>query len=237
MSSNLPKTHGEKIRQWYLDNPDRHPWRKHSKFKSVPCEKVKEFLKTLNIRFIAEYQPNVGGRNFSIDIAMPDKLIAIEINGNQHYEKEGRLKPYYQIRQELLEKEGWTVYQVHYSCCFNLEKWRTFFTEIESSQTKVDFDYFHYTPIKKSERKKYCKCGKEICRYRSIHCRSCAATFSSKRKVERPTKEKLIELIKSTPMIKLGIQFGVSDMAVRKWCKRYGIDYKSISPFSHLVLR
>jgi 5-methylcytosine-specific restriction endonuclease McrA len=41
------------------------------------------------------------------------------------------------------------------------------------------------------------------------------------RKVERPTKEKLDELIKKYPMTKIGKMHGVSDTAVRKWIKYY----------------
>ena len=43
------------------------------------------------------------------------------------------------------------------------------------------------------------------------------------RKVVRPTKEELEVLIKETSWTELGRRFGVSDNAVRKWAKRYGI--------------
>lgn len=33
--------------------------------------------------------------------------------------------------------------------------------------------------------------------------------------------------IRMLPMIKVGKKYGVSDNAVRKWCKRYGLPYKS----------
>lgn len=39
------------------------------------------------------------------------------------------------------------------------------------------------------------------------------------RKVERPTKEKLEELITKYPMTKIGKMYGVSDNAIRKWLK------------------
>lgn len=45
----------------------------------------------------------------------------------------------------------------------------------------------------------------------------------SKRKVDRPSKEELQHLIKTCPMTKIGKMFGVSDNAVRKWARRYGI--------------
>lgn len=42
-----------------------------------------------------------------------------------------------------------------------------------------------------------------------------------KRKVVRPTKEDLQKMINEMPMTHIGIKFGVSDNAIRKWAKRY----------------
>lgn len=47
------------------------------------------------------------------------------------------------------------------------------------------------------------------------------------RKVERPSKEKLEELIINNPMTTIGKMYGVSDNAIRKWAKSYGINLKS----------
>lgn len=44
------------------------------------------------------------------------------------------------------------------------------------------------------------------------------------RKVERPSKEELHQLVWSQPTIHIAKYFGVSDQAVAKWCKAYGID-------------
>lgn len=54
-----------------------------------------------------------------------------------------------------------------------------------------------------------------------------------KRRVERPSKDELILLIQTKPMIQLAKRFGLTDNSIRKWCILYGIDWKSISPFSH----
>jgi uncharacterized OB-fold protein len=45
----------------------------------------------------------------------------------------------------------------------------------------------------------------------------------SSRKVRWPSKKRLLELTKTLPMTKIGKMFGVSDNAVRKWCKYYKI--------------
>ena len=70
-----------KLREYYKKNPDKHPWRNNEKFKSVPCEKLKDWLRSKNINFVEEFQPQIKNRNFSIDIAFPDKLVGLEING------------------------------------------------------------------------------------------------------------------------------------------------------------
>jgi len=93
------------------------------KFISPPCEKAKEFLRSKNIQFVEEYQPLLHkDRFYSIDIAFPERKIGIEINGNQHYERDGTLTSYYQTRHNLIEAEGWTLYELPFQICYDLEK-------------------------------------------------------------------------------------------------------------------
>jgi len=49
----------------------------------------------------------------------------------------------------------------------------------------------------------------------------CAA--KDKRKVDRPSKEQLIQEIESFSWVALGKKYGVSDNAVKKWAKSYGL--------------
>lgn len=49
----------------------------------------------------------------------------------------------------------------------------------------------------------------------------CKGVFS--RKTNRPKKEELINLIEEYTWTKIGLMYGVSDNAVRKWAKNYGI--------------
>ena len=60
-----------------------------------------------NIPYIPEYNEHgVKDRNFSIDIALPDKMVAIEINGNQHYNRDGMKK------KELIICQVFTMWNV-----------------------------------------------------------------------------------------------------------------------------
>lgn len=46
----------------------------------------------------------------------------------------------------------------------------------------------------------------------------------NKRGIAKPTKEVLEQEVKEVPMTKLGEKYGVSDTAVKKWCKGYDIE-------------
>lgn len=109
--------------RWLRENPDKHPWRSKDKFVSVPCEHLKRRLREEGLTFEEEFMP-FEDRFFSLDIAFPEKKVAVEVNGNQHYEvvpnstRPGRLKRYYRNRHRLLVEGGWTVLEVHYPKAF-----------------------------------------------------------------------------------------------------------------------
>lgn len=46
------------------------------------------------------------------------------------------------------------------------------------------------------------------------------------RKVDRPTREELKQLIRTSSFTEIGRQYDVTDNSVRKWCKAYGLPYK-----------
>lgn len=85
---------------------------------------------------------------------------------------------------------------------------------------------------KEKKEKRYCKnCGKELSGDgNSEFCVKCA--HFEQRKTEWPSKEELERLLKNGSFLSVGKMFGVSDNAVRKWCKYYGLptsakDYKN----------
>lgn len=110
----------EKRKQWLLDHKDQHVWRRDSKFLSIPCENLKQYLRDKGINFVEEYEP-FDDINYCVDIAWPDEKIAIEVNGNQHYNRDGSLSKYYQKRHNLFVSRGWKLFEIHYSKCFNID--------------------------------------------------------------------------------------------------------------------
>ena len=82
--------------------------------------------------------------------------------------------------------------------------------------------------IKKKEKvqKKNCccDCGKII----THGAKRCPACYQkSQRIVDRPNREELKLLIRSTSFTTIGKKFNVSDNTIRKWCKFYGLPFKA----------
>lgn len=72
-----------------------------------------------------------------------------------------------------------------------------------------------------------CECG-NIKYYKSKKCKHCHNKLPKChcRKVIRPSKEELLQLIKTTPFTQIGKYYNVSDNAVRKWCKYYELPFR-----------
>jgi len=142
-------------RSKYLkENPDKHPWKKNSKFKSVPCEEFKKLLNENKILFIEEYQPS-DDRFYSIDIAFPNKKIGIEINGNQHYNKDGTLKEYYLNRNKYLNEIGWKIIDIHYSLIYNSTLVNDFISTIQNnSLSPIEFQQYSEKYFNRKKEKK-----------------------------------------------------------------------------------
>lgn len=75
----------------------------------------------------------------------------------------------------------------------------------------------------KSE-KRCSNCGLPISK-KAILCEKCS--HISSRKVERPSREELKDLIYTTSFVKIGEKFHVSDNTIRKWCKYYNLPFQT----------
>jgi len=104
-------------------------------------------------------------------------------------------------------------------------------------KTQANHARYHKTNIKiKTEDgsyisprlKKVCKkCNSKFIKHKKQKFCSPECSAVASRKVERPTKKELINLLKENNFLKVGKQFNVSDNAIRKWCKAYGLSTKS----------
>lgn len=211
-----------KRKQFLKENPESHPWRSKDKFQSKPCNHLKKKLRLKGIDFVEEYIP-LEDRAFSIDIAFPDKMIGIEINGNQHYERTGELKPYYQERHDLIQAAGWKLYEIHYSLAWDEELFEEILNKIKDHKYKIEFDYMGFVKNKLEKKVNRCvDCDAEILKS-STRCKPCSEKVKKRVKKKKPSKEKLIELYNTTPMTKIAKIYKVSDTLVKKWLKIYEI--------------
>jgi very-short-patch-repair endonuclease len=206
-----------KMSEYLKKNPDKCVWKRSDKLKSVPCENLKKKLKDNNINFVEEFKP-INNRFFSIDIAFPDKKIGIEVNGTQHYDKNGGLKEYYQKRKEEIEKLGWKLFDIHYSKVYKECFVKDLIYRLKEEYDLKDIDYSFYIKepkkkIKIKSRKEYLENLSNI-NFKNIH-------------------SKRIKLIKSSNIIfnkmgwvnKVSKLIGITPQNINRWMKKYMYDF------------
>lgn len=147
-------------KKFLAENPEKHPWKNSEKFRSHPCELLKSRMRESGIPFVEEFQP-LDGRGYSVDIALPGTNLAIEVNGNQHYGTDGKLKPYYQERHNILETNGWKVIEVHFSYCYSSD-WVDSFLEAIVKDNDVSA-FISLPPRFKQRREKKVSEAKQTC--------------------------------------------------------------------------
>jgi hypothetical protein len=76
---------------------------------------------------------------------------------------------------------------------------------------------------RKSRKTETCKdCGKNICNNaKTFRCEKCNYLFS--RKAIRPPADELEKMISTMSWLAIGRKYGVSDAAIKKWARQYGI--------------
>lgn len=137
----------EARKKFLQEHPDKHPWKKSSKFKSQPCESLKQWLRDKNIDFEEEASV-VQGKNYSADIVFPKAMLIVEVNGNQHYDLDKmELLPYYQKRHNEIEALGWEVLEVPYNQSYS-EEFRTgLCRQLEARLSSKQLIYMGSSPI------------------------------------------------------------------------------------------
>ena len=82
-----------------------------------------------------------------------------------------------------------------------------------------------YIPVQvRKYKKKICP----VCNINeiSVSSKMCIDCFSKERRKNIPEKDILEKLIKEKSFVQIGKMYGVSDNAVRKWCKSYGLPFR-----------
>lgn len=203
---------------------------KHFGFSVSNLRTLKRRLREDNINFKHFKHYNVKQLiNFNKDSKIPLKDILVE---NSSYSR-------YNLKKRLLE-EGLLEYKCYNPDC-SLTEWlgKPISLQLDHinginddnrlenlrllcpnchSQTK---NFSGRNTVRRKERNNCIDCGKEITK-NSNRCNSCAG--KKRQKVKRLTKEELKELLdKHNNWSYIGRMFGVSDNAVRKWARNYGL--------------
>lgn len=107
-------------------------------------------------------------------------------------------------------------YDLHLSTIYYINRgsYHTLENEKYPLRKVKDFSKKHY----------YCiDCGIEISKG-AIRCVKC--DHQKQQKCLRPSREELKNLIRTTSFVQIGKTFGVSDNAIKKWCKNYNLPSK-----------
>lgn len=97
--------------------------------------------------------------------------------------------------------------------------------EVNKSDYIVELEHNIFDCIYHNVPPRCPKCGKSVTRYNRM-CTKCM--HMKNRKTVRPSKEQLIQEIRETSFCAVGRKYGVTDNAVRKWLKYYGVNPKEV---------
>lgn len=235
IKNNAKHRASQQMKKFWTDTPEIGRERIIRAQNSVPCKNVKNFLKDNNILFVEEYNPNVPDRHFHIDIALPDKKIAIEINGRWHYTDSTckHFTEYHIQRKKSIEQLGWVVIDIRTNICFNFNNkpyWKQLVNDLSSSETKTNFDYITYTP--QNLYHTFCRgCGKQTFPNKNTQpkgyefsCKKCAGL--KRRKTINLSNEELKDLYDTLGMGQLSRHLNLSQSFIRRIMKERQIPFK-----------
>lgn len=220
-------------RKKYLkENPDKVPYLlNHSSVESYPEKRFRRILTNIGlVGWIQHYQHSI----YQYDFAFPSIKLDVEIDGNTHTQQTIIYKD--AVRDTFSRNAGWEVIRFSagelannaHNCIDRLIK---LIYRIDPEYDPYDMEAWDTLKYKLHQHVMY----KKLCpvctntfyhKYeRVIYCsKKCAANRAS-RNASRPD---LIQLITDYEelrnMCAMGRKYGVSDNAVRKWFRKYGID-------------
>lgn len=208
----------DKIRQkrleWMKNNPEKTAWR--LKQISYPERCFKKILEDNGIdkKYLIYREYSVFP--YFIDFAFVDEKLAVEIDGSQHLEEERKRRD--ENKDLLLLSKGWRILRITATDVIH-DKSKTLNSLLKMLGNR-DIEYSKVGILKAPKTKQKVSRGKDGL--------SVAQRLSAfrQRKVQRPNKEELWSLVKTEPFVKIAEKFGVSDKAIVKWCKYYGLPHR-----------
>jgi len=212
--------------RYLKEHPDQVPYllNHSSKGETYPEKYFNEIFKNNNIKCKRYVQYGI----YNLDFVIIDKLINIEIDGNQHISDKIIVRSN-ERRDIYLSENGWTTIRILWSDYMKLNhEGRKEFIDnfinvindstITNQNIAIELKNSKYKILTK---KHFCSCGN--IKYRTSNvCIDCRTKIINNE--NKPTKEELIKLINDkVTWTKMGKMFNVSDNGARKWAKGYNL--------------
>jgi very-short-patch-repair endonuclease len=155
---------------------------------------------------------------FYIDFAFVDEKVAVEIDGSQHLDEERKKKD--EEKDKLLLSKGWRILRITANEVIknNNEVIESVISMLGNTETK----YTKVGILKAPKRDRY----KKVIRGKDGLTDKERLRAIKQRRVERPDKEELSKELAEKSFSEVGRIYGVSDNAIRRWCKWYGLPHR-----------
>ena len=130
------------------------------------------------------------------------------------------------VRQALI-KVGLTGKGKNYDRCYNLIRKYNLGKCVEDEKQENNKEENNVWKQKYRRKEYFCeKCGKKLAKKcKTMLCNTCS--HFTRRHSIRPSREVLKKEIRCFSFSQLGRKYGISDNAIRKWCKDYSLPYRS----------
>ena len=160
---------------------------------------------------------------------------------NPRATKEGYVYTHVLVAEQLLGRYLTSEECVHH---IDEEKYNNSPDNLMVFKTKADHSAFHkgvdavqdgdvwFCPAKRIDDKEICP----VCHtnYKDVKAKMCIncreqlnRMFIKNTNIQLPDRDVLKEKIRTSSFLQIGREYGVSDNAVRKWCKFYGLPYQT----------
>jgi len=198
-------------KKYLMENPDKVPYLLNHSSKG-PSYPEKYFDEVFNCEF--EYEKYLQVGIYHIDFAVIDKMIAIEVDGEQHY-LDRKIVESDKRKNKYLIENGWDIIRIRWSDYQKMNRTEKEIYIIEL--IKYIRSLIEIKPkIKYKKNENFCACGKKIHK-KSKMCVKCAP---KKRKVKnRPDKDEILKMVNESSLEAVGRKYGVTGNAVKKWLK------------------
>lgn len=224
---NIRKRHPEKFKhsdetkqklrikqlQYLKEHPEKTAWR--LKNMSYPEKCFQKILEDngLDKKYLIYREYSVFP--YYIDFAFVDEKLAVEIDGSQHLEEDRKKKD--EEKDILLLSNGWRILRITANeVLHNREKVIESVLSMLSNDARYDTVGILTAPKSHDKVKR----GED-----GLSDKQREANIAQRR-VERPSKEELSRLLKESNFTTIGKTYGVSDNAIRRWCKAYGLPHR-----------